>query len=336
MMTTTTTPQQNKLFGISLLRVIAMIGVFLVHFGQRIGLTGYLRNITDFGMYGVQLFFVISGFLMLKSLDNCDTKKDLLIFYIKKLIRLLVLYYLIVLWYYISETFIFKSVPQDKYHLGWARYIFLLNGIVPADCYLWSNVGITWTIPIFFMAYLLTPLLYKLLKINNTLKLSLLLVLCVFVYFIKAKYFSEWFSFFNHYYVFVGGMLAYKAIEENKTKFIIFISIALSCFLLAINMFFSTTVTLLCIILTISTFDINLKIPFIQKTVKTLDTYSYTLYLGHGIIFCSILDKFSFNPYIKIIIAIFGTIALTFILYNCYEKPVTKFLNKKILKKLKG
>ena len=42
---------------IQLLRIIACILVFLVHFGQRLELKGEIRQFTNFGEYGVHLFF---------------------------------------------------------------------------------------------------------------------------------------------------------------------------------------------------------------------------------------------------------------------------------------
>jgi len=323
---------QQKLFGISLLRVIATIGVFLVHFGQRMGLSGTIRKITDFGMYGVQLFFVISGFLIINSLDKCNNTKDILKFYIKKIIRLLVLYYLIVAWFFVSETFIFKDIVADEYNLKWFRYIFLLNGIVPSSTYLWSNVGITWTIPLFLMAYLITPILYKVLKINNTLKLTILFFVMLILSIFKNRIFGNWFPFFSHYYIFVGGMLVYKALKENHQTLISFGCLAFSFVLLALNLYFVTVLTLLFMLLTIVTYEMNCNNKYLLYTIETIDTYSYTLYLGHGIIFCSILDKFTFNLYIKLFIAIIGTLLITISLYHLYEKPTTKYLHKKLIK----
>jgi len=78
-------------------------------------------------------------------------------------------------------------------------------------------------------------------------------------------------------------------------------------------------------------YDLKLPEGKITVLIKELDKYSYTMYLGHGVIFCSILDKFRFAWPIRSCIAVFGSIALTWILYNCYEKHITKFLQKKFL-----
>lgn len=326
--------KNNRFVGISLLRIASMLAVFAVHFGQRMHLQGFIRILTNCGQYGVQLFFVISGFLMIHSLDKCTSRKDVIQFYIKKCIRLLVLYYLIVLWYFVSETFIFHYIVPDEYHLGWARYLFLLNGIVPSGSYLWANVGITWTIPIFFMAYLITPLLYRSLKLNNTLKLSFLFLGLIALHMFQSYFFVGWLSFFKYYYTFVGGMLVYKAFEERKQQIIAIVSFVVMILFVFISL--DVAVSLFAVIILIVTQllmnHVEIKNERILKFINTIDSYSYTMYLGHGIIFCSILDKFNFDSRVLICsIAVLGSVVLTYLLYNFYEKPVANLLQKKIL-----
>lgn len=329
----TISTKKHSFFGVSILRVIAMFGVFLVHFGQRFNLQGTLRAISDFGMHGVELFFIISGFLMLQSLDKCNSWKDVFRFYIKKAIRLLVLYYLVILWYFISETFIFKDIVSDPYSLGWLRYLFLLNGIVPADTYLWSNVGITWTIPLFAMAYLITPLLYKYLKINSTIKLGSFFIVSFIISYLSNKYFHGWCSFLNYYYIFVGGMLIYKAVLENKAQIVNIGMLILIVGLLIIPFSYLLQITLLFMLLLSISYNFSLNNKYFNKIISTIDTYSYTVYLGHGIIFCSIIDKFYLPPIPRLAVAILGTAILCLILYHFYERPLTKLLNKKLLPK---
>ena len=109
-------PTNARNVTIQILRVIACFMVFLVHFGQRTSLDGIVRSFTDFGAYGVHLFFLISGFLACKAFfnkENVDIKK----YYIKRAIAILPLYYLIILYYFITEN-IFNQftpiIPQDE------------------------------------------------------------------------------------------------------------------------------------------------------------------------------------------------------------------------------
>ena len=328
----TVTPSQ-KMMGISILRIIATLGVFAVHFGQRMRLPSPWSSVTDFGKYGVQLFFVISGFLMVQSLDKCDSVRDVFQFYVKKAIRLLPLYYLVILWFFVSETFIYRSIVPDSYRLGWLRYVFLLNGIVPADCYLWQNVGITWTIPIFIMAYIITPLWYKCLKKHTTETLGIMFVALVVLSVISANCFEGWVPFLNHYYTFVGGMLVYKALQEGKSKSVQIGLMVLILMLAAADRLFVVFLTLIFMLLVSIMYDVQIKSAKFVKLLNTVDAYSYTVYLGHGVIFCSVLDKFALPMPVRFCVAVFGSALLVIALYHLYERPITKILQTKLLKK---
>lgn len=57
---------------IQLYRIIACIGVFVCHLGQRINLMGGFRLTTDLGQHGVEMFFVVSGYVACLSWYNSE------------------------------------------------------------------------------------------------------------------------------------------------------------------------------------------------------------------------------------------------------------------------
>ena len=65
----------------------------------------------------------------------------------------------------------------------------------------------------------------------------------------------------------------------------------------------------------------------ITKVFDVLDEHSYTLYLVHGIVFCGILDKFHFNTWIRLLIAIVATLLLTVAAHKYIEKPIQNKLS---------
>ncbi|CAP39027.2 Protein CBG22441 [Caenorhabditis briggsae] len=75
---------------IQCLRGIAILSVLLFHFAPTVFVNGFL---------GVDIFFVISGFLMAKSLSHSRISRvqDVLLFYYKRFRRILPLYYLAIL-----------------------------------------------------------------------------------------------------------------------------------------------------------------------------------------------------------------------------------------------
>ena len=145
---------KNRKIGISLLRIIACLGVFTVHFGQRLSLTGTLKQLTSYGGYGVSLFFALSGYLACltwynRSFHEMRFLKKTGKYYIKRIVRLLPLYYLCILFFFVTETFVWKSIPKDNLKLYWIRYIIPINGLVPSDNDFWRHLGYTRTISIF-------------------------------------------------------------------------------------------------------------------------------------------------------------------------------------------
>ena len=87
---------------------------------------------------------------------------------------------------------------------------------------------------------------------------------------------------------------------------------------------------LILIFVTMDSFTLPKKL---QKTVDCLDKYSYTLYLMHGVVFCSLLDRLKaleVHPMIIGALAIIGTVFATWIVGRFLEKPIQDFLRKKL------
>lgn len=321
--------------GIQLLRILACLAVFICHFGQRLHFDKWstnLYNFTQLGRYGVELFFVISGYLVCYSLSK---NSSVLQFYKKRAIRILPLYYFCILYYFITETFIFRDVPTDPSGLGWLRYLFCLNGIVPSDGYFWSNIGITWTIPVFVLFYLIAPFLIKICR--NVLSSSILLVVSIGLAILINRKLYGWLSGFIYLPCFMFGIVVFHAKKANKQfltilgfqLFVFFLKwgewqghilkIAKYCDLYLVSSIFAT------IIILSNQIVVNKK--QITKVFDVLDEHSYTLYLVHGIVFCGILDKIHFNTWIRLFIAIVVTSLLTIAIHKFIEKPIQNKLS---------
>ena len=326
----------ERRIGLSVLRIIACTAVFAVHFGQRTNLSGTLRKITDCGSLGVFLFFVLSGYLACLSWakkydDSRSFGRNVGRYYINRLARLMPLYYFCIVFYFITETFIWKDVPNDAYGLYWLRYIIPLNGLIPEESYFWSNLGITWTIPVFLYFYLLFPLI---IKVFNTFRRSIILfIITLAIAFAVQKFLGGFLSAFTYFYTFSLGITAYFAVKEKKQdRFFVLIAIVMLCSLFRfIDKTYGISAVFALLIVALN--GLSVKNCIFCKTISRLDEYSYTVYLVHGIVFCGLIDKLDMNRYLTAVIAVVGTVILSLIVHNAYEKPVALLISRLTKKK---
>ena len=299
-------------------RVIACVGVFVVHLGQAMCLDGGLRDISDLGAYGVEMFFVISGYLLYKSFEASD---GLFKYYLKRAIRILPLYYVVIFYYFITGTFIFHDVPVDTAGLGWSRYFVFLSGFVKAEDIYWSNLGMTWTIPVFVVIYILAPVFHK--YINNYVMAWLL---CIFSAWIRIKGLpfcaNGNFMVLNYIFFFSVGLIIYYTVEAEKENITILL-FALATFLFVFkNCSGDMIITMLFGICFIVTMDITFKNQFIRKIFYAFDKYSYTIYLVQGIVFKDLVYRNDFNWISTLLVSIVGTGILSILAYHLIEKPI--------------
>lgn len=313
--------QRNE--SIQFWRVIACLMVFMVHLGQRISLEGTIRTITDFGASGVYLFFCISGFLIANSYFLYG-KDDLKLFIYKRLIKILPLYYTVILYYYIVDGWILCDVPE-KMGGGWIRYLFLLNGIVPkTGVGFWDNLGATWTIPYFIFAYICIPLILKYIR-----KWSHAIILFVFSCVVSNSIdlFCGWLKVLEGMPYFVLGIILYFCIKEKKQRTTSMLLIVIALIYVILDKKDTCLISCFFVLLLLNTEEMRFGSNIIKKMIEIIDKYSYTIYLVHAIIFVHILDRVELGRLKESAIAIMGTMVLAVICHECVEKPVQEFFN---------
>lgn len=324
----------QKYQNIQILRILACIGVFCVHFGQRIDAQGEIRKFTDFGANGVQMFFIISGFVAFSSLAN--KKINIKQYYISRLIRIIPVYYLIIVYNIVLHAIILKDVPADIMHLGWLRYIFFLNILIPGYDNFWSNLSATWTIPCFMLFYLVFPIFSKYIR---NLKLCVLVgALFWGVSFVNIPYINL-IPLHSLYYFFIGGIIFY-IVQEKKEAILIVVCTILIIFLGIKLVTWNVYIWVgLFTILIVSSMNIKIENKFIQKAINEVDSCSYTIYLVHAI-FIELIDIYkdkSLNGGSKSMIwaiGVIGTIVCSIFIHKLFEEPVTVWLKEKTLKSL--
>ena len=330
--------ENEKYFNIQIFRVIASLGVLTVHMGQRLEVGGVVRRITDIGANGVYIFFIISGFVACVSTEKYDFnfKDDRVQYYKMRFVRLIPLYYCVILYYFLVHTFVWKDVPLDEIGgLGWLRYIFFLNIFIPYDNNFWGNIGATWTMNVFALFYVLFPMIRK--YANNYLKSVLV---CCMLYFIKnfdIPYIVD--TSIDSLWFFMLGVVSYYACKEKKEKMtgIILCTSLLICYVANIR----DGLLIFCLafsVIMMMSFSVGRPSEKFQRIVNKMDKYSYDLYLVHAV-FIELIDKY--KEYIDlnglgvkiviILIGIFGSCIGSVLVHNLIERPLQTKLMKKLL-----
>jgi peptidoglycan/LPS O-acetylase OafA/YrhL len=145
------------------LRGIAVLGVLLVHTGQRVaGLPAPVAAVTGFGAYGVHLFFVASAFTLFSSLHQRShgESRPTLNYFLRRLFRIAPLFWLAVVfyvWWYGTGSQYWAPhgigwpdvLATAAFAHGWSPT--MINSVVPGG----------WSIAVEMNFYLLVPFLFK-------------------------------------------------------------------------------------------------------------------------------------------------------------------------------
>lgn len=136
----------------------------MIHSGASV-LPSVLGRIGGIGDKGVQLFYIISAYLTFLSLNNKFAHKingkSLFFWYIKKIIRLIPIYYLALIVnciFYGGNNYWLGSEQSIKWGNVLCHLLFI-HGFFPH--YIDSIIGVEWYLGILVIFYAIAPLLYK-------------------------------------------------------------------------------------------------------------------------------------------------------------------------------
>ena len=223
---------KHKNVALDELRILAALMVLGVHTGQKVG----LGDAAAVGAQGVQLFFVLSGYLAAASLSR---HPEPLPYYQRRIRRILPLYWLVLVLRWLFDAVRYLAAGASAAQLfgpggpcgpGYLRYFVFLQMWLPSDNWmLWNNRNVLWTMSAFAFFYLLAPWLYRLCK--RFWGALALLVVCLAVKgriggliesslaaFPAEANISEFSAKtpVMTLYCFILGMAAFAAVRENK------------------------------------------------------------------------------------------------------------------------
>lgn len=372
--------KKDKIFfkGLAEIRAIAAFSVMFHHielYKYRSGLDSlyssvFLEFISHLGKNGVNVFFVLSGFLISflllaerKAKDKVNVKK----FYLRRILRIWPLYYLIVL---ISFTFIpflalnFDSFQNETHYYN--KIISLLDSpysVLVLFIFFIPNLALkikpavvgasqTWSVGVEEQFYIIWPHLFNIIKNKNYL-LYIFLFISLLPFFndysyivsytlhVKLKYVLDVFPI---HYMAIGGLGAYflfyykekvSKLFNNKT----FAIIILTLFILALfypfnKIMFGFLAILLIILITQIKYSIRYNLGFLKK----MGAISYGIYMYHPLVmyicfsfFNSVVPIENILLYnIAVYTSIFTvTILISYTSFYYFEKRFIDLKNKK-------
>ncbi|MEP7237804.1 MAG: acyltransferase [Ferruginibacter sp.] len=184
-------PAPEKLYGLDHLRALAIAWVFFFHYPNVIDLPDWVSDIKDFGWIGVDLFFVLSGFLIsrqlfaeLKATNTISVKQ----FFIKRFFRIIPVYLVVVAIYFLVPVF----RERESLPALWRFLTFTQNiGLDPSINGTFSHA---WSLCVEEQFYLLFPLIIlasvylKIAKKGAYILLAIFLFTCLFRLYLWYNY----------------------------------------------------------------------------------------------------------------------------------------------------
>lgn len=289
------------------IRAFASISVTLFHLG------GKSLPVLKYGWLGVELFFVLSGFIICWSIPMLYSLSNFKTFLKKRLIRIEPPYIISIVlaiasFYLLNETdkISWRSII---YHLGY------LPNIIDIPYY---NV-VYWTLGIEFQFYILIGLFFQF--FNKQYSKYILIVICIILSFLNIK--ST--TLLTHFPLFAMGMYSFLYKRDLITMkelifYILLISILISIFSSPIQSLAGA----------FTSFFLLLDLPF-NKLINFFAKISFSLYLTHDLIGSKLVvylgTMFSKNLEIKALIFLFGffiSVLFAYIFFILIEKPFLK------------
>jgi peptidoglycan/LPS O-acetylase OafA/YrhL len=164
---------------LDVLRGLAVLDVMLYH-ASYLAPSLHLGSLLRFGYTGVDLFFVLSGFLitgiLVESKNQANYFKN---FYARRVLRIWPLYYALVIFTFLVLPTIRPSLTNTIFERShpWQSYLFLLQNLTAIGEKGFDTLRVTWSLAIEEQFYLVWPLIVWLVPRRSLKSLALSAVL---------------------------------------------------------------------------------------------------------------------------------------------------------------
>lgn len=295
----------------------------------------------DLGGLSVNIFFIISGYLIMISLKNC---KSIINYFWKRCLRLfpglfvMLCISLIVLIVVYNGPNIFM---EKKFYSYLPRNLFLykvqysVKGVFEHNIYPRAINGSLWSLCYEFSMYLCIGILFPLKKQLKKLLFVLIIVwlLSYFLFLNKANYFDFLFNklfldsnqFFRlSLYFIAGSILSFvdlKKYNKKNIKIFLFITLLISVFL---DKFHLVSYTLLPIFVLLIGISYSKPLNYIPHRIGDI---SYGVYIYGFLVQQTLMNYFDLNSISLAILSLLCTYLLAYLSWYLIEKKMLKFKN---------
>ncbi|CAJ0949597.1 unnamed protein product, partial [Mesorhabditis belari] len=334
------------------LRALAILSVLCFHLWPDTFRYGYL---------GVDVFFVISGFLMMRILKRSKEEPFQLFsnFYIRRARRIVPLYYFVMLLTGLTMTFLYTHIYKERYFAYYTGALLFITNfkVQPAGDYFnrrTTNIPFlhTWSLGVEMQFYAVAPFFFYLAKFGEKARLCHLVFAGCFLCSLYFQLISEAKTSFYHpmtrLWQFLCGMLTTLCLEKRKSlpattsnsfSSVFLLIVILSMFSRLVNQAFSPN--LLRILITISSssfiyFATYSTISWSQLRLNHIARISYALYLVHFpvIRFAEYIEPvYELNSTFVPFATILPIFVISEIVHQYVESPLLRAKNSKIFRK---
>jgi peptidoglycan/LPS O-acetylase OafA/YrhL len=345
---------KNYIIGLNGIRAIA---VFFVIISHRFPEDHILRTF-PLGQYGVDVFFVLSGFLISRGLFNQLITKNvsvkssfeiLKIFFINRALRIFPIYYLLLLFLYLTKGIIGNNFGEN---ISWYLF-YCANYLMYSQDKWYGPLAHLWSLSVEEQFYIFFPILLLFVFRNRVLLfLTILVTIGTFYpFFLSGMKSILTLSCINAFGI--GGLFAYVEIYkphfiQRFYKYTLFLSLPILFLIIIHNLystipFFSERLAVSIFAIYIITLCYLKPNSFVvdkilnNKFLNFVGIISYGIYLYHNIVpkyWNYILLKVNINPYhgqfsyVEFFLQTTFIIILSYFSWILLEKPILKFKRK--------
>lgn len=328
--------EKNRMYELDVFRGVAVLMVLLYHYTTRydqlFGHTkeNYSLNF-NFGNLGVQLFFIISGFVIFMTLERSKSVKE---FTYKRAIRLYPTYIVGVI-----LTFLTVSAYQLEGRMvslfDAVINLTLIEGLIYEQFEYVDGAYWSLTVEILFYAIMGFMLFIGWIKkIEVPIIIWLLVSLIVrsldIYYDHMALTYLSFYGILTYCNLFIAGIMFFKLKNKNKLIYHIILGLSLLSEFLFNGIIVGTIVAVFFFMFYALIYG---KLTFLNhKPLAYLGTISYALYIVHqniGYIIINFLEKNGFEHELYILIPIIMSIIIASVITFFIEQPLQKRLRKK-------